>query len=304
MEAFLGPSRPVNQYYGVYPAIVVDNQDPESRYRVKVKFPWMLEADAKYVDTPDKEEMHSTWCRVTSFLAGSNKHGGAATDEIRGAFFLPEVDDEVLVAFMNGDFREPVVLGQLHNGKDLPMWNNKSPSGAGTAGANVFRGIRSRSGHMIGFVDGGSGGEEKIVIQTHVKDDNVYDQPALGGTSEPAKPGGGTVSVDVPDGSVGGHVISLDMTSGKESVLISDKSGKLLVKFDSVAETMVLYASKDMVINAKENLFIKCKSLKVESDKDTEFKAGTTWKQESGSTMDLKAGGTLKEEAPKIDMNP
>ena len=102
MEAFLAPSRPVNQFFGVYPAIVIDNQDPEGRYRVKVKFPWMMESDSRYVNVADKEEMPSTWCRISSGLAGTNAHGGGNTDEHRGAFFLPEVDDEVLVTFMFG----------------------------------------------------------------------------------------------------------------------------------------------------------------------------------------------------------
>ena len=304
MEAFLAPSRPVNQYYGVYPAVVVDNVDPEQRYRVKVKFPWMMESDAKYVDKADKEEMRSTWARIASALAGTNKHGGSTSDELRGEFFLPEVDDEVLVVFMNGDFREPIILAQLYNGKDLPFWQNKEAKGVQIAKKNNLRGWRSRSGHMIAFVDKGKSDAEKIVFQTLVKDDTVYDQPALGAQKQPAKPGGGTVTVDVPDGSIGSVLLSLDGTKGKENVLITDKTGKLLMKFDTASETMILYSEKDLVINAKKNIFIKCSDLKVETDKTTEFKAGTTWKQESGTTMDLKAGGnmTLKG-GPNINLN-
>lgn len=304
MEAFLAPSRPVNQFHGVYPAIVVDNKDPEGRYRVKVKFPWMMESDAKYVNSADKEEMRSTWCRIASMMAGTVAHGGGNADQHRGAFFLPEVDDEVLVAFMFGSFREPIIIGQLYNGKDKPFWQNKEAKGVQPAGGNAVRGIRSRSGHMISFVDNGEGSTEKIVIQTKVADANVYDQPALGGTTQVAEAKGGNQSVDVPDGSKGGHVISLDMTGGKESILIADKTGKCLIKLDSVSETILIYASKNIIMNAKEEFKIKCKNLTIQTDQATDLDAGSTWKQKSASTMDMEAGGTMTEKAPKIDLNP
>jgi len=305
MEAFLAPSRPVNQFFGVYPGIVVDNVDPDNRYRVKVKFPWMMESDDKYVDTADQQEMPSTWCRIASTLAGTVGHEGGSTDQLRGAFFLPEVDDEVLVSFLFGSFREPVVLGQLYNGKDLPFWNNGEANGVQAKNKNCLRGWRSRSGHMIAFVDDGEGGAEKVVIQASVADDNVYDQPALGGSTTIEKAGGGSESVDVPDGSAGAHVIAMDMTSGSEGVLISDQKGELMVKFDSASQTMLLYSEKDMILHAKKGMFLKCESLKVESTKDTEMEAGTTWKQKSGSTMDLESGSTMTcKGGPDIQLNP
>ena len=305
MDAFLAPTRPVNQYFGVYPAVVTDNKDPENRFRVKVKFPWMKESDSKFTNTPDKEDMASTWCRVASFMAGSNLHGGSETDELRGAFFLPDPEDEVLVAFMFGSFREPIVIGQMFNGQDLPFWQNTEARGAQPAGGNALRGFRSRSGHMLTFVDTGESDAERMVIQASVKDDNVYDQPAVNGTVSVETAGGGAVEIDVPDGETGGHVMALDMTSGQAGILLSDKAGEVVIKLDSEAQTLYLYAAKDIVLNAKENCKIKCNSLIVESDKDTSFKAGTTWNQESGSTMDLKAGGqmTLKG-GPEIHLNP
>lgn len=303
MEAFLAPSRPVNQYFGVYTAIVIDNVDPEERYRVKVKYPWLMESDAKYVDVTDKADMPSTWCRIAATLAGTNKHEGTKADELRGHFFLPEKDDEVLVTFLYGDFREPIIIGQLYNGKDLPFWSNKGASGVARPEENDLRGIRSRNGHMLAFCDNPE--KEKIVLQCKVKDDNVYDQPALGNTTTVEKALCSTIDVDTPDGAIGTHVISLDMESGKEHILISDKDGKLLLKMDSVEQTMCIYSEKDMVLHAKKNMHIKCETLKVESTKDTEMEAGTTWKQKSGTTMDLEAGGTMTcKGGPDIQLNP
>ena len=73
----------------------------------------------------------------------------------RGAFFLPEVDDEVLVAFEYGDINMPYVIGSLWNGKDVPPENNSD-------GKNNIRMIRSRSGHVITLDD--SDGSEQIKI--------------------------------------------------------------------------------------------------------------------------------------------
>ena len=306
MEAFLSPSRPVNQFFGLYPGIVVDNVDPEKRYRVKVKFPWMMESEEKYVDVKDKEEMRSTWCRISSPMAGTNKHEGAETDELRGFFGLPEKDDEVVVAFMFGSFREPIIMGQMYNGKDLPFWQNKESKGVQIAEKNNLRGFRSRSGHMLGFVDKGTGDAEKIVLQCLVKDENVYDQPALGSTKSVSRAcGDSPTDIDCPDGGVGSHCLSMDMTPDKEHILLTDKKGELLLKFDCKEQTVYLYSEKDIVINAKENISIKCKDLKLETEKTCEIKSGTTWKQESGTTMELTSGSTMTcKGGPNIELNP
>jgi uncharacterized protein involved in type VI secretion and phage assembly len=69
----------------------------------------------------------------------------------RGTYFLPEVDDEVLVAFENGDIHYPYVVGALWNGVDVPPQEN-------TGGNNDVRQIRSRAGHEVTFDDAESGG--------------------------------------------------------------------------------------------------------------------------------------------------
>ncbi len=298
MEAFLAPSRPVNQYFGIYPGIVIDNVDPEKRYRVKVKFPWMMESDEKYVDVKDKEEMPSTWCRIMGEINGTQKHEGSLTDELRGSFFLPEKDDEVLVAFLFGSFREPIIIGNMYNGKDQPFWQNKESKGVQIAEKNCLRGWRSRSGHMLAFVDKGKDDCDKIVFQNNVCDDNVYDQPATACETCCEKAiDGCEVKVKCPDAEVGAHMFTMDNTPGKEHITLSDRKGEVLMKFDSVEQTMILYAKKDMIIHAKENLFIKCKSLKMETEKDCEMEWGTTWKCKSGGTMTCKGG-------PDIQLNP
>jgi hypothetical protein len=87
---------------GLVPAIVTDNNDPDGLGRVLLRFPWL----GPKADTPAV----SPWAPVVQFGAGNG----------RGAMFIPEVDDEVLVGFDHGNVDHPYVLGGLYNGVDLP----------------------------------------------------------------------------------------------------------------------------------------------------------------------------------------
>ncbi|HZT32868.1 MAG TPA: phage baseplate assembly protein V [Bryobacteraceae bacterium] len=118
---------------GVVVGIVIDNQDPQGLARVKVKFPWLSDDDIGH------------WARIAVLMAGNQ----------RGTYFLPEVGDEVLVAFELGDVAKPYVLGGLWNGVDAPPETNSN-------GSNDRRLIKSRSGHLVRLDD--TNGSEKIEI--------------------------------------------------------------------------------------------------------------------------------------------
>ena len=118
---------------GVVVGIVTNNQDPDGMGRVRVRFPWRDDEDESF------------WARVATVMAGPD----------RGTYFLPEVDDEVLVAFDHGGIHHPYVIGALWNGKDKPPETNDD-------GKNNIRVIKSRSGHVIRLND--EDGKEKIEI--------------------------------------------------------------------------------------------------------------------------------------------
>ena len=99
---------------GVYTATVLDNRDREDLARVFVRLPGVADA--------------GIWARVATMMAGRN----------RGTMFVPDVGDEVLVAFEGGDMRHPYVIGALWNGKDKPPMSSTD--------AATTRMIRSRSG--------------------------------------------------------------------------------------------------------------------------------------------------------------
>lgn len=129
------PETMVNRIYGVVVGMVTNNQDPDKMGRVKVKFPWLSDTDESY------------WARLATPMAGKD----------RGIYFLPEVDDEVLVAFEHGDVRFPYVLGALWNGQD-----QDKPPEQNSDGKNNIRMIKSRSGHIIRLND--EEGKETIEI--------------------------------------------------------------------------------------------------------------------------------------------
>src|SRR5262245_22538227 len=94
--------RSAGRIYGVVPGVVTSNDDPEKLGRVKLRFPWL------------SDEVESGWARVALPAAGN----------LRGVYMLPEVDDEVLVAFEQGDVRFPYVVGGLWSSKLPPPEEN------------------------------------------------------------------------------------------------------------------------------------------------------------------------------------
>jgi uncharacterized protein involved in type VI secretion and phage assembly len=118
---------------GVTSAIVIKNTDPDGLGRIKLRLPWR------------EEGFETDWVRVVSPMAGAK----------RGTYFLPEIGDEVLVAFDRNDIRFPYVLGALWSDADKPPEKNDDSK-------NNIRGIHSRKGHTLLFDDGDPG---KITIK-------------------------------------------------------------------------------------------------------------------------------------------
>ncbi len=93
---------------------------------VKIKYPGL------------DEQLESNWARMLSVGGGNNK----------GVTFMPEVNDEVVVGFENGDPRRPLIIGALFNGKDA------QPGFVMSGGQVGSRQITSRLGHVVEFGDG------------------------------------------------------------------------------------------------------------------------------------------------------
>jgi uncharacterized protein involved in type VI secretion and phage assembly len=127
------------RWYGIYPALVSDIRDPDGAGKVKVTLPW----------SPDTgSDRYEAWARVATLMGGNN----------RGSWFIPDVNDEVLVAFEAGDPRRPYVLGGLWNGQDAP------PQSMDGAGRNNLKILRSRNGVKITLDD--TNGRETFIAET------------------------------------------------------------------------------------------------------------------------------------------
>jgi len=124
---------------GVYPARIVNNQDPSGLGRVRVSLPDPSGGSNKPVEA---------WTPVTTLMAGNK----------RGTWFIPEPGDEVLLAFEGGDISRPYVLGSLWSAENPP------PEQMDPAGQNAVKSIHSRNGVTVSIYD--VNGDETLALKT------------------------------------------------------------------------------------------------------------------------------------------
>jgi uncharacterized protein involved in type VI secretion and phage assembly len=207
--------------FGVYPALVTDVQDPDNQGRVQIKLPFVEESDGGSA---------LAWARLATMMAGGN----------RGTWFIPEVDDEVLVAFTAGDPRRPVVIGALWNGVDAPPETMDS--------ANNVRSVTSRSGHKLTFDD--TAGAEKVELKTNGGHTFTLDD-AAGGTVTLTHSNGATIKIDATGNiEITANVkvkinapAGLDVTAAMVTVNAAMSSFSGVVKADTVITNSVVSAS-------------------------------------------------------------
>ena len=142
LDEIIGDRLPVGyggRFYGAYPALVTDLSDPDGQGRIKVQLPWSPDSgDASY----------EAWARLATMMGGND----------RGSWFVPDVSDEVIVTFLGGDTRHPIVIGSLWNGQDTP------PESMDDSGENNIKKIRSRNGVQITLDD--TQGSEQLILET------------------------------------------------------------------------------------------------------------------------------------------
>ena len=230
--------------YGVVVGIVTNVKDDQGLARVKVKYPTI------------SDQLESNWARLVTPMAGAG----------RGIEFIPEVNDEVLVAFEYDDINKPYILGALWNGKDKPP--EASNSIVGSDGKVQKRIIRSLSGHTI-TLDDTSGSEKISIIDKTTK-----------------------------------NLFEIDSAKNSMSVLTSD-GHKILMDSKGItiesAGTLTLKSTGNMDIQSQANMTAKSTgNMKNESTGNMDIKStgmmkvqGTSTSIDGGPMTEIK-GGVVK----------
>ena len=183
---------------GIVIGTVMDLDDPEKLGRVKLKL-------------PQYDDQQSTWARIASPMAGKN----------RGFFFRPEVQDEVLVGFENGEVRRPYVLGALWSKVDTPPPRDNDET------KNNWRFLVSRSGHIFKFDD--TDGSEKIeIVDKSAKLKITFDSAS----SKIQIESGGDVEISAPQGAFKVSAKTVDIEATGTMTLQS--TGAMTVKGSTV----------------------------------------------------------------------
>jgi phage protein D len=239
------------QPYGVVVGIVTNVKDPDNLARVKVKYPTITES------------LESHWARLVTPMAGAG----------RGLEFIPEINDEVLVAFEYNDINRPYILGGMWNGTEKPPeTNDKIVSGDGKIQKRI---IKSRSGHVITFDDTQSSEQISIVDKS-------------------------------------GQKVVLDSAAGKEKIEIIDKTGKSKILMDAVQQSVTIESAMDLNIKAMGKIQIDGQTgvtinttggnLDMKSNMQTNIKGTTTSVQGTAST-EVKSSGVLTVQGSLVKIN-
>jgi len=215
---------------GVTSGIVTNVNDPTTRGRVKVRFPGM------------SQTQESSWARIVAV-------GGGAS---RGNVFIPEVNDEVLVAFEDGDTRTPVVLGGLYGSR------SGIPAPTVKTGTVQKRELVSRLGHVIRFLDGTSTATKAIELQ-------LADGQLIHFGSD-------KTTATVKSGK------ELSITVGSTAITVAQNTGAVTIKAATItlqATTQLKLTAPTVSVNASTALTLKGGTVTVTGSIEVQVKAGT-----------------------------
>lgn len=192
------------KFNGVTVGKVTDINDKAHLGRIKVSFPHIADG------------CQSGWARLAMPWAGQQ----------RGSYFVPEVDDEVMVAFEHSDIRFPVVIGCVWSGKAVPPETDPNLE---------RRGLRSKTGHQLVFDD--SAGRQNLTVKSQGGHQLVLDDTS------------GSSRIVIADAQQKVSIV-LDVSSGK--VTISATTGEI----DLEASKLTIHG-QSIELNADSSLDLK-----------------------------------------------
>jgi uncharacterized protein involved in type VI secretion and phage assembly len=215
---------------GLVVGVVTNIQDPENLGRVKVK-----------LTVRDDDNNESAWARVLAPFAGSKM----------GAYFLPDVDDEVVVAFLGGQLEKPIVIGAV--------WNKSSKPPVGhDEGKNKTKVIKTKTGHELTFFDDDEGSVElKTAAGQKVTMDDKAKKLIVSDSS-----GGNTVSILEKSGTIQIKADSkIEIKAGSASLIIDGKAGKISMQGNNInAKGVQIEMKADATLSLKSDGMLEAKS--------------------------------------------
>ncbi len=236
-----------DKMYGLTLGIVTSTEDPENLGRIKLQL--LLR------DTSDNE---TDWVRVGVPFAGKKM----------GAYCIPDVGDEVLVGFINGDIHKPFVLAGLWNKDNAPPVDNEG-------GKNLTKKIKTKSGIEITLEDSEDGKASMVDIKT---------------------PKGMHVTLKDKD-----EVIEVSDKGGKNGVKIDTKGGQLTATADKKI-TVKTGGSQIVLDGAGQKIDIKTTTLSIKAAK-IDINADATMTVKSGGLLNVEAGGPANIKGAIVKIN-
>ena len=245
----LGPSLngPATGHVGLVVGKVTSLKDPDHLGRIRLQYPGL------------SAEQESGWARV-AVPGGGDK---------RGVLFLPEVNDEVLVAFEGGDFRQPVVVGGLYGRRSALPNADATLVDEGT-GTLVRRGLYSRLDNALEVLDGDAPDKQAIELR-------------LGGGEHKVHLGKDKLAVSVP----GGYPV--EVSAGGTSIKIGNDGA-------------VTISAPQVSITAEEKFSVSAPKISLAADAQLSLQSeGTVSLQ--GADVSVSAEGPLSASGQPVMIN-
>lgn len=243
-----GNGRGAGMMHGLVTGLVTNLSDPDDLGRVKVKYAWL-------------GEIESDWIRIATPMAGSE----------RGFYCLPEINDEVLIAFEHGDIHRPYIVGALWSRTDKPPKPNSEVTSSGQVNERI---IKSRSGHTIILDD--TDGSEQIIIRDKTESNEIV--------------------IDSSDNSMAINVEG-DFTVTAKGKITLNSTGDLEIASKAngtvqAQSNLDLKATSNLTAEATGNAKLKGTQLGLEGTTTSELKGLTV--SVNGSTMTEVKGALVK----------
>ncbi len=220
-------------------AKVTDNADPDKQGRVRVKFMWM--------------ESEQTWWIPTTQL-----YGGGSDFKNRGTVFIPEIDDEVIIAFERGDCDKPYVTQSLMNSKAVKPKQNDNSKNA--------KKIISTRDNRLSFRDKGDG-SDAVGIALKVYNGDNKPKAYIGMLDHDSK-------VKLLLNAIDEVYIT---TNGVEVSLKMEKDGTIKIM------------GKNITVEAQETITLKGKDIVMEATNNISLKSNADTKLEAMGNINIKA---------------